>query len=81
MIKKLNEWIAETFPHLGKIEFVKGEGYFYFVADDWRLDIYSIGVFALNQATLEQWKEWIADEINSAVERATDFRVDVLVRR
>ena len=70
MIKKLNEWIAETYPQLGKIEFVRGRGYFYFVADDWRLDIESIGVCYLNHATLEQWKEWIALEINAAVEAA-----------
>jgi len=70
MMQKLNKWIADTFPHLGKIELVKGNGYFYFCADDWRLDIQSIGVCHLNHGTIYQWKTWMADEINDAVKDA-----------
>lgn len=70
MIKQLNDWIAEKYAHLGEIEFVRGRGYFWFHAEDWRLEIDNIGVCYLKHATLEQWKKWIALEIDAAAEEA-----------
>ncbi len=65
-MRELNEWIAKEFAELGKIEFVRGRGYFYFACEDYTLEPQSIGVCYLNHASLEMWKGWIRDSSEDA---------------
>lgn len=48
---------------LGKIELVKGNGYFYFIGDDVDIDISGVYVNSLNQLTLKQWIEEAKDRL------------------
>ena len=52
-MNKINKELSK----LGKIELVKGNGYFYFIGDDVDIDISGVYVNSLNQLTLKQWIE------------------------
>tara|TARA_B100001094_G_C18160751_1_gene789161 strand:- start:239 stop:481 length:243 start_codon:yes stop_codon:yes gene_type:complete len=64
-IKNLNAYIQARYSDLG-LEFVKGEGYFYFVGND---DLYveSIMVYALNRCGYAKWCEMIDGQIYQAL--------------
>ena len=49
--------VNKAIAHLGKIELVKGEGYFYFIGDDVNVWAESVYVYRLNELTLERWIE------------------------
>ena len=61
-IKNLNAYIQARYSDLD-LEFVKGEGYFYFAGDPY---VESIYVYALNQCGYDKWCEMI----DGALERA-----------
>jgi hypothetical protein len=65
-IKSLNKKIAE----LGKIQLIRGKGYFYFVGEDVigetgvKGDTYSVMSYRLNHLTEKQWMseaDWAVD--------------------
>ena len=65
-IKNLNAYIQARYPDLD-LEFVKGEGYFYFAGDPY---VESIYVYALNQCGYDKWCEMIDGALERALERA-----------
>lgn len=56
--KKVNAAIAAQGY---KAELIKGDGYFYFVGDDVRIDAPSVYTYRLTDFTVEQWMAEFAD--------------------
>ena len=65
-LKNLNNHIAKAYPGLD-IEFVKGEGYFYFCGHD-GYAVESIYICYLNQASKERWIDYINGNIDSMID-------------
>ncbi len=68
-LKKIQAHIDTIDPEL---EFVKGEGYFYFSFKDWKNatkdEPDSLMIYAMNHMTLEEWKVLLADHISEWAE-------------
>ena len=49
--------VNKAIAHLGDIELVKGNGYFYFVGEDVNVWAEGVYVYRLNELSLERWIE------------------------
>lgn len=49
--------VNKAIAHLGDIELVKGEGYFYFIGNDVSVHASGVYVYTINELPLDRWVE------------------------